>query len=629
MAGAVLALMAGAPTAMAAAPAKSAAQSYTFAFQDAEVGKIVQEVLGNTLGIAYSIDPAVTGKMSFRIDQRLTRAQLFDAFEAALATNDIVMVRNGDALIVQPRSKAKSAPSLQADGERPHKAGYQTVAVPLSYATPSEVAKALASVASPSAVVSTDDKLGLIVLGGTDREIQALMQAVRVFDQSGLQANRIRFFELTRAPAQSVADEMDRLIQASGGSGVTIVPMKRLNGLYVFARTPQALDQVAQWVERLDVPPKETARAFHVYHPRSVSAEALSRSLAELLFGDGPTSGGPLNVANQAPASPGGAAPAAPGGAQAGPAPVLSQGPMSSPDGSTRLAVDKESNSLLVSASPADWVQIQRLLAEIDLPPKQILIEASILEVTLTDDIKAGVDWNWMASDSTNVINSSNSTGVIAPKLPGFAVTILNKDIKAAVSTLGTRASIEVVSAPKIMTLNNRSARLEIGDEVPITTQSAQSVTAGDSPIVNSVAYRSTGVILNVTPQITDEDNILLTVDQEVSNVSSTTSSDINSPTIQQRKFGSTVVLRNGGTVALGGLISTTRGKGSSGAPFLSAIPVIGTLFGTQTHTNDRSELIVLLNAQIISDQTSSDAAMANLMADLHEISSRGLVKRR
>lgn len=631
---AVWAIFLGQGAAVAAVPSAPSAvarpQAYSFAFQDADIARVVEEVLGATLHLPYTIDPGVTGKMSLRVDQKLTHAQLYEALESALAANDIVLVRHGDSLLVEPRSKAKASASLQTSlSERSRRGGYQVVAVPLSYALPSEVARALTAVAPASSVVSTDDKLGLIMVGGTDRELDSLLQTIRVFDQSGLQASKIKWFELARAPAQSVADELDRILKASGAGGVTIVPLRRLNGMFVFARTPQALDEVGQWVAKLDVPPKENATSFWVYRPRSVSAEGLSRSLSTLLF-DQPTGAAAAGTAGPIPTVGVAATPVTAAGAASAADATLAPSSMRSPDGSIRLGVDRESNTLLISAPQANWIQIQKILQEIDRPPLQVLIEASILEVTLTNDTKLGVDWSWMNGSSPLTISSSGQDdGSVAARFPGFAVTYLKSDIKAAVSTLGTRSSVEVVSAPKIMTLNNRPAMLEIGNQVPVITQSAQSISAPGSPIVDSVSYRGTGVILNVTPQVSDEDNIVLTIDQEVSSVGETTSSNINSPTIQQRKFQSSLVLKSGGVVALGGLISTNRGKGSSGLPVLSDVPVVGALFGSQKRSNDRTELIVLLSAKIIRDQDASDAALSILMQDMHEIEGRGLHKAR
>jgi general secretion pathway protein D len=294
-------------------------------------------------------------------------------------------------------------------------------------------------------------------------------------------------------------------------------------------------------------------------------------------------------------------------------------------DDEVRVGVDKESNTLLIVASPARWIQIQRILNEVDRPPRQVLIEASILEVTLGKQFQFGVDWSVVANDVA-VGSINNGAGTIGPHFPGLSVTYLTKDVKAAISALGSKTDVEVVSAPKIIALDNHTARLQVGDQVPVVTQSAQSTSAAGAPLVSSVDYRSTGVILTVTPRISGDDQLVLDVNQEVSSVSKTSTSSIDSPTIQQRRFESALMLHSGGVVALGGLISATRSVSNSGVPFLKDIPAVGALFRTSGNTNDRSELIVLLTAKIITDQAAGDRAMGDLLADMHELQSRGLL---
>jgi general secretion pathway protein D len=292
-----------------------------------------------------------------------------------------------------------------------------------------------------------------------------------------------------------------------------------------------------------------------------------------------------------------------------------------------RIGVNKASNSLLIFASPSRWVQIQRILGEIDRPASQVMIEASILEVRLSNDLKYGVDWSALSTSGKLGVNSIyNDSGTIGPSFPGFSVTYLSGDIQAAVSALGSKTDIEVVSAPKIVTLDNHVAKLQIGDQVPIVTQSSQSTTTGTAALINTVDYRNTGVILNVTPRITGDNRVVLDVAQEVSSVAKTITSGIDSPTIQQRKFESTLVLENGSVVALGGLISRTRTHNDVGMPGLSKIPMVGNLFKSDSRDDARTELIVLLTARILSDKTSTDQTMADLLADMHEIESRGLL---
>jgi len=270
------------------------------------------------------------------------------------------------------------------------------------------------------------------------------------------------------------------------------------------------------------------------------------------------------------------------------------------------------------------------MLDELDHSPAQILIEASILEVTLTKDFRFGVDWSVLgAGTRLNVSDLTNGASAVAGKSPGFSVTYLDKSVKAAINTLDSRTGVEVISAPKIIALDNHTATLEVGDQVPIITQSQQSTATSTAPLVNSVDYRNTGVIMSVTPRITGDDKISLTISQEVSSVSQTTSSGINSPTIQQRRFDSALILTNGGVVALGGLISSSRNTGQNGIPVLNNIPGVGALFRGRSTSDQRTELIILLSAKILHDQADADRAMTDLLADMSEVKIRGLVKRR
>ncbi len=642
-----------------AAPSAAHGDSYTFAFQDADIGQVADEILGRTLGVAYTVDPGVTGKISFRIDQRLTRAQLLEAFEAALAANGIVMVRSGDAVTLTPRAKAKEAAGLQTEGEAGGQAGYAVVAVPLSFATPSEVGKALQTMGQPDIVVYADDKLGLLMLGGTERELDAARQALRVLDRSGLDNSKIRWFDLTQAQAQTVGDELNQILKAANAPGIAIVPLKRLNGILAFARTPQALDEVSSWIAKLDVPGKDEAPALWVYHPLNLSADALASTLNAVLNGV-PQTEAPTQAATQAtnslmsgattpggmsfggmssggmvsggsPLSIGASVAPAPAGSPTTAAPASApQASFGSPGAdSIRIGVSRESNILVITAPPSRWAQIKRMLDEIDRAPGQVLIEASVLEVTLTNELRLGVNWSAIAANGKlSIVSSANNAGAVAPTFPGLGITYIGSNIAAAIDALKAVTAVEVISAPKLVALDNHLARLEVGDQVPVTVQSAQETTTANSPLITTTEYRDTGVILNVTPRISGEDHIVLDIDQEVSSVAKTTSSGIDSPTIQQRRLQGTLSLKDGETMALGGMISSNRSRTSTGIPIAKDIPLLGAAFRSNDDSGGRSELIVLITAKIMRDPASSERVMKDLMADMKEIESRGLVGR-
>lgn len=598
-----------------AQPVASRGQDYTFAFQDAEIAQVVQAVLGEA-GVTYAIDPGVTGRITFRIEQRLTRDQLTAALEAALAANGVAVVRDGGQLLITPQSKAKSSASIRRGAEGVGGAGYEMVAVPLAYAQPSEVSRALEAISGANTVLYANDKLGLLLLGGSGSSLKAALDALKIFDQSAFQATKIRWFELNQAEATIVAAELDRIVQGAGLVGVAVVPLKRLNGVIIFGRSGESLDELSKWVLRLDTPGKEAGSTLWVYRPRHGSAESMARTLSSVLATPGQYGTSSL--------TPGGAG--ASGGTTA---PVNGTPTGAATYGSgadeVRIGVDKDTNTMLVVAPAPRWIQIQRILNEVDRPPRQVLIEASILEVTLGQQFKFGVDWSLVSGDFA-IGSINNGSGAVGAVFPGLSVTYLRDDIRAAINALGTKTSLEVVSAPKIIALDNKTARLQVGDQVPVIVQSAQSTDAANAPVVSSVEYRSTGVILTVTPRISGDDQLVLEVSQEVSSVSPTASSGIDSPTIQQRRFESTLILRSGGVVALGGMISSNRSNDNGGVPWLKDVPGVGSLFRTEGRSNNRSELIILLTAKIITDEASSQRVYQDLLDDMKELRSRGVL---
>lgn len=609
----------------AAAPARAAeqAQSYAFAFKDAELSMVAEEILGRALGISYSIDPSANAKISLRVERRLTRSQLLETFEATLAANDIAMVRQGETVVLTARSKARAGVGVRASPEGRGRAGYEVVSVPLAFAKPSEVSKAFEAVGSANMVVYADDTSNLLVLGGTPKELEAALQTLKVFDRGGLQGSRIRWFPMTHASATQVSGDLAQVLQASGASGVSIVPLRRLNGVFAFARTDALLDEVGRWVERLDIPTRDEASSLWVYRPRNVSAESLSRTLAMVLGVDAPQAVSPMapSVAGQGSSQIAGAQPPPAAAPIVGISGTLGEGDV-------RVGVDPESNSLLISAAPAQRAQIQKILDEIDRTPSQVLIEAKILEVTLTDEFRMGVDWSVLGEGGKLTVTSTgSSSGTVAPTLPGFAISFIDDDIKAALDLLGGKTNVQIMSAPRIVAVDNRKAFLQIGDQVPIVVRSSQDSGVVGAPVVANIEYRNTGIILEVTPRINGEDRIMLTITQEVSSVSKTTTSGIDSPTIQQRRMESSLLIRDGGTVALGGLISSTRNASDSGVPLVKDIPLIGSLFKTQGTDGRRTELIVLLSVHIMRDDASAERVMGDLLADMTEIQARGLLK--
>jgi general secretion pathway protein D len=281
--------------------------------------------------------------------------------------------------------------------------------------------------------------------------------------------------------------------------------------------------------------------------------------------------------------------------------------------GALKIVPNTENNALLIYATPSEFFVIEGAMKRLDVVPIQVLIEASLAEVTLTDDLRYGLQWAYQSGNGPIVLSEA-SNGTVSQRFPGFSYLFTGRqDIRAVLNAIETMTNVDVISSPKLLVLNNREAELVVGDQVPITVQQAVSTVGETAPIVNSVQLRDTGVILRITPRVNKSGLVLLDVAQEVSDVVPTTSSNIDSPTIQQRKVSTTVAVRDGETIALGGLIRDSNSRTRGGIPYLRKIPVLGDLFGSTNKINRRTELIVLITPRVVRSQQESDVMMDEL----------------
>ncbi|HWC63213.1 MAG TPA: hypothetical protein VG501_06295, partial [Rhizomicrobium sp.] len=279
---------------------------------------------------------------------------------------------------------------------------------------------------------------------------------------------------------------------------------------------------------------------------------------------------------------------------------------------------DNLNSALIVVSTDSEYATIEAAIRKLDVLPAQVLVEATIAEVTLNNDLQYGVQFflnnkegqitlSNAQSGSPTVIapggtvnNAQLFPGILAPNFPGFAVARTAGSVQATLQALKDVTNVQVISAPELLIVDKHEGSFQVGDLVPTITQSATSVITAGAPVVNNVQYQPTGVILNVTPRVNSGGLVTLDIEQEVSDVVQTTSSNINSPTFQQRRVKTKVIVQDGQTISLAGLISTHKTAGNSGIPLLQDIPVLGGLFSTKTNNNDRTELLVLLTPHVV-----------------------------
>lgn len=507
-----------------------------------------------------------------------------------------------------------------------------------------EVRKVLDSVL-PGVVTATDAASGAITIAGTTGQRSSAREILRQFDVDWLRNTSFALYIPQRTDSRLITPSLDKLINAPDSPThgmVRLITMEQLNGILAISAQPQYLNDIRRWVEILDREGESNERRIFVYRVQNGRARDLTRTINAAYGASNGNSGGngsadpfgeqrdtagvtavPQSQFSGAPPTPArNAAPGPKDSAQTG----TSTGAMGA-----RVTADENNNAIIVLGTGREYAIIEEALRKLDIPPQQVLIEAAITEVALTDDLRYGVQWNFQSGNS-NVGYSEGSTSTVASKFPGFSYFYGGSSISATLNALEQRTNVKVVSAPKLMVLNNQTAALQVGDQVPISTGSATNLVGSTNSVVSTIEYKDTGVILKITPRVNASGVVQLDVSQEVSQVSTASASAATqqqSPTISTRRISTTVAVRDGEVIALGGLFSNTKTFTKNGIPILSRIPVIGGLFGTHENVERRTELIVLLKPHVIANSDDARAAtdeLRNKLRTLEPFKSQGRI---
>ncbi|MEM6554507.1 MAG: secretin N-terminal domain-containing protein [Pseudomonadota bacterium] len=562
-----------------------------FIFRNAPLDVVINQVLGETYGLSYSIGPNVSGNISLRLEGMASATQAVSALNAALNLQNFEITEAAETYFVRRigstgREQDGDVVFIGATDAIP--SGASTAILSLTRANTEEVATLVSSIMPSALVKADDDDRGLIVISGTPDQVYRAAQMIRSLDIDYLSAVSTGMMELSSASADQITAEMSPIVERMGG--VSLVPINRLNSVLIVARNEESLMMASDWITRLDRSsgPKMLDDLL-IYKANHASAF----DLVALAGGDGFDAASfsafeDAVSSNTAPSGPPAGAPA--------PFPVARSGGLYS---DLSIRVDEGQNAIIARGPSADLASLAELLKTLDQPKRQVLIEATIVEVTLSDNQSLGVEWNAI-EDQIAATLSNTTSGTPASLFPGISVSYINTDVNAVVNALASTSDVEVVSAPRMMVLNNETARLQIGDQVPVVTQSAVSITDPGAPIVNSTTYRDTGVILTVTPRIRSGGMVEIQVSQEVSGVAEESTTNTDSPTITQRSVESVLAIPNGATAVLGGLMSSTRSQSRDGVPVLMQIPILGALFSSTSWTERRTELVVLIEPTVV-----------------------------
>ncbi len=568
----------------------------------------INEVFGNLLGLSFEIAPELQNKkelVTLRISEAQPPAQLYNTAQQVLKNYSVGIQKQGDLSRFIPISqKQVDSPSLLATGvtlpEVPpsHRPIFQFV--PLKMVNTADVITWLQTLFTGHDLkILADPARNAIIIMGVPQLVGQVTKAIEVLDQPLLRGQRSLRIEPAFLSAQELADQLTKVLQNQGygiPGNITLLPLPATNTIIVFSSEASTLAHVQQWALQLDQVNLQNQRTeesrLFFYAVKNTEAESLAEVLNKVLsqvMGDShlqppqplPPATTPTSAATPAVKR------------------VASQY-------GQRLAVDEYRNALLFFGTGEEWARLLPILRDMDKPSKQVLIEATIAEITLSDQDQRGIAWVINRANLGGLDGRLTSGSIASIGSGGLTYTLSSAgQVRAVLNAFASNNRVTILSTPRLMVRSGSEASIDVGTEVPTLTSQATSPdlqTSGTSAILQQVQYRSTGVSLSIKPIVYAGRRVDLEISQRVSEAQPNDSSSINSPAIFNRQITTKLTLNDGHSVLLGGLISQGQSEGSSGIPFLSNIPIIGQLFRVNRVSTDRTELVVMLVPYVIDD---------------------------
>ncbi|EEB77335.1 general secretion pathway protein D [marine gamma proteobacterium HTCC2148] len=608
-------------------------------FEQAPLSEVTHAIMGDILELDYVVDHPIQGQVTLRTRTPIPRDQLLGVLESLLKANNTIMIRGSDGRYLVTGSARGTKLSPSVSNPRDNIAGYSTVIVPLQFISAKNMAEILKPVADESAFVRIDSSRNLLVLAGTRTQLDGWLDMVSTFDVDQLKGMSVGLFPLENSEVAEVVDALDAIMGTTqDGSSmkdmIRVVPVDRLNSILIVTPRAHYLGTVEKWIERLDEAHYSALdRRLYVYPVQNTTASRLS-DLINSIYSGGQSSGrsqsrgGYRDSSGVAPGlSPetlgssrgmgssnrGGSSNRMGSGRSSGNtgssvANVNMEGVTGSGDetAEVRVVADDENNSLMIYATSMQYKVIKTALDQLDVVATQVIIEASIIEVSLTDELRYGLEWTFSNSlgadyDGSGFLSSIAGAESPASIVPGFSYTVTNSigNVSAVLNALAEESLLNIISTPSVMVLDNHYAYIHVGQQVPIIDSQTGSLANDTDRVTQSITYRDTGVKLDVRPSVNAGGLITMDVAQSVTDVG-----EIDAATGQraflERNIESRVAVRSNESVVLGGLIRENSGTASQGVPWLHSVPIVGSLFGTDSARSNRTELLVIITPRAL-----------------------------
>lgn len=586
---------------------------YSLNFDAADLGEVAKIILSDMLQENYVMSSKVRGSVTLQTTHPLHKDELLPTLEMLLRVNDAVIVKRDGLYRIEPNAKgAQIAGSSGIGGKM--QSGYQIKIIPLQYVGAIDMAEIITPVVPNKSIIKVDPARNILFVAGTKDELTKILDLVDTFDVNFIAGMSFGLFPLENTDASTTITEIEEIFNKGEKTPLSgmlrFITIKHLNAILVVTQQKAYLREAEKWITRLDIASEAVGEGgVIVYRVQHVDAVELAATLSEIVSGSSSSSSRKPSVA------PGRKVASISNKSRTTPKRTSrTSGKGASSLEGVNIIADEANNALVIMAEPQQYKTLNKIIKQLDVMPLQVLIDAMIVSVTLTDELQHGVQWrfNNQLGDFRGFGQSSNVSGLsiiqnvtdFAAK--GFSYGLVGTDlgVKATFNALAKDNKINVISTPSVMVLNNHEATIKVGLEVPTRGAESTNINGGGNLTTSPIERIETGVTLTVKPRVNASGVVIMEIDQKVNEVSDAKSgSQIDSPTILKREITSSVAITSGESVVLGGLMNETHSYDNEGIPLLKDIPYLGWVFGTQGKKVRKEELVIIITPRVIQNK--------------------------
>jgi general secretion pathway protein D len=596
----------------------------------------VINIIGNELKLNYVVDPRVKGTVTINTAGEFKRSDLLPLLETILQVNGAALIKTGNLYQIVPGPAAKGWPvpirAQGQEGELGTSNGMVMQVIPMQVVLAKDMAEILKSYLSEEGNMVVHETGNILIITENGSNLKRLMELVAIFDSDVFQGQRVQLYPIRNNSSKNIVTDLESIFMgyalSSKGSAIKFISIDRINAILAISSNPKSFAEVQKWIEKLDKPVENVGIKNYFYKVQNGDAKKMSKVLLEI-YGH--------KQEEEEPATPGALPPqGSPSGQPESPKtpPEKEKNPAALVQGDINIVADEVNNALIIRASPQDYEVIKETIQELDIVPRQVLIDAKIYEVSLTGELSMGVSYFLQnrnnpivpAPPGTVASFSASKVGNVGAGLNISTFTVIGqtRELVAFLNAQESRGKTRVLSSPSVIASDNLDARIQVGAEVPLLTSQgvvSGAQAGGNSLFSNTIQQRPTGVILDVTPRINASGWVTMKINQEVSApVAPAAGSGIQSPSINIRSVKTQITIKDGETIAIGGIISENKLLSKNRVPLLGDIPGLGLVFGNTSYTTTRTELIALITPHVIEDIERADEATEGLKTSLKAI---------